>query len=228
MENRWESILVALGLICLFYFIRKYFLHKRLPCIAEPVHAHPTKIRGKQHQTRVRRVRKLTSKNSSQTPNHGASLIMHPHSLERAEKEFLMNAKRFRGSYESLFMTCYGKVTVVFREQVLRQWEEGIQASKAQYLLLVWTTIIQKHCGRNYYQNRVSREEREIQVANDILQEWLKQMFKWGLQREVHEQIRTNELDGEALGNAGTERLCWILDGVVLEEGEKQVISLGQ
>lgn len=224
----WESILVALGLICLFYFVRKYVLNKKPPCISQPVHANPTKIRGKQPQTRARKINKDPITNSSEPQNHLASLIMHPHSLERAEKEFLKNAPQFRGSYESLFMTCSGKVTVVFREQILRQWEEGIRATGGQYLILVWTTIIQKHCGRNYYQKRVTRENREIQAANDILQEWLKQMLKWGLQREVHGQIHSNEHDRELTSDAGTERLCWILEGVVLEEGEKHVISLGQ
>lgn len=228
MENRWESILVALGLICLFYFIRRYFLQKTPPCISGSVHATPTKIRGKQTKAHVRKKIKVSIKNTSQTQKHAASLIMHPHSLECAEKEFSKNALRFRGSYESLYMTCYGKVTSVFREQVLRQWEEGIQASKAQYLLLVWTTIIQKHCGRNYYYNRVSREYLEVQVVSDILQDWLKQMFKWGLLREVHGQLHLKEFDGEPISNPGTEKLCWSLDGVVLEEEEKRVIVLGQ
>lgn len=227
MGNRWESIIVALALIFLFYFIRKYSLRKRPPFISQSTHANLEKNRGKQLQTRGKKADKVPSVNPPLTSNHVASLVMHPHSLERAEKEFVQNAPRFRGSYESLFMTCNGKVTGVFREQVLGHWEEGIQATEAQYFILVWTTIIQKHCGRNYYQNRVSRKNRDTQVENDILQDWLKQLFKWGLQREIHGQIHSTELEGEPLSNAGTERPRWIIDGVVLEEGEEHVKLIG-
>ncbi len=227
MGNQWESMLVALGIIALFYFIRKYYQSKKPSLISRPVQATPMKNREMQMLNRGKRTEYVPLNNSSRNSNHMASLIMHPNSLEHAGKEFLENAQRFHGLYESLFISCNGKVTGVFREQVLRRWEEGIQAAEAQYLTLVWTTIVRKHCGRSYYRNSSSRGNSDIKVENDILQDWLKQLFKWGLRREIHGQIPSSELDRESRNASSAECIRWILNGVVLEEGEEDVKSLG-
>jgi hypothetical protein len=231
MGNQWESILVALGIIVLFYFIRKYYQSKKLSLISRPVQATPMKYREKERErqmpTRGKRRENAPLNNSSRNSNHIASLIMHPNSLEHAGKEFLENAQRFHGLYESLFLSCNGKVTGVFREQVLRRWEEGIQAAEAQYLSLAWTTIVRKHCGRSYYVNSSSRGNSDIKVENEILQEWLKQLFKWGLRREIHGLMPSSELDQGSLNTPGAECVCWILNGQVLEEGDEHVKSLG-
>lgn len=228
MGNQWESILVALGIIVLFYFIRKYYLSKKPELISRPIQAtQTTKNREKQMLSRGKRTENVPFNNSSRNSNHMASLIMHPNSLEHAGKEFMENAQRFHGLYESLFLLCNGKITGVFREQVLRRWEEGIQAAEAKYLTLVWTTIVRKHCGRSYYQNSSSRGTSDNKVENDILQDWLKQLFKWGLRREIHGHIPSSELDRESRNASSAECIRWILNGEVLEEGEEHLKSLG-
>lgn len=227
MGNQWESILVALGIIVLFYLMRKYNQSKKPSLSSRPLQAIPIKYREKQLHSRGKRRENSPFHNSSRNSNHIASLIMHPNSLEQARKEFSENAQRFHGLYESLFLSCNGKVTGVFREQVLRRWEEGIQATEAQYLILLWTTIVRTHCGRSYYRNSSTRGNSDTKVENDILRDWLKQLFKWGLRREIHGQIPSSELEQDLRTTSCAEYVRWILNGKVLEEGGEHVESLG-
>ena len=234
MGSQWESILVALGIILLFYFSRRYYLRDKPPIKPpyNPQTPHPIRAKNKNKQLQVVRKKinhKAAQTKTSQNSNQVASLVMHPLSIERAKKEFLQYAQRFRGSYESLYLTCYGKPTGILREQVLRNWEEGIRATEAQNFILVWNTIVQKHCGRNYYLKGTPRWARDAKVENEILHDWLKQLFIWGLLRELRGQTQSTELGGEPRGgNAEPEKTCWLLNGEILEEGQERVKSLGQ
>jgi hypothetical protein len=228
MGGRWESILVAISLIALFYLLRKYFQQKKPPLKTNKPQPIDTKKRGKAIQTMEKGKkgsRKVPLKNPLTATNHVASLVMHPHSLERAKKEFFHNAHRFRGSYEPLFLTCNSKTTGAFREQVLRKWEEGIRSTEAQNLILIWTTIVQKQCGRNFYRNSSLRSNRDAMLEHDILEAWLTQLLKWGVLRELKNQNSPPEHEGEFIQEVMKPR--WTLNGEILEEGEERVKSLG-
>lgn len=233
MENGWESILVAFGIIAIFYYAKKYIERKKPPFMAKDAKHYPVSSSKKENKNQlgvkgVKGFNKKSNFKSSQSTisNHTAALVMHPHSMENARKEFILNAQRFSGSYESLFLVCNGKVTGVFREQVLRNWEEGIRSTEAKFLILVWTTIVQKHSGRNFYRQGVPRWNREGKQENDILQDWLKQLFKWGIVRELCRHSLSPELEEDAKGRGETPR--WVLNGEILEEGQEQVKSTGQ
>jgi hypothetical protein len=231
MGSRWESIIVAIGLIALFYFVKKYYWGKKSPLLKQkqkPKSSIPKKTQIKEQKSLKIELQKLNLKKQSysSSTHHMASLLMHPHSLESARKEFLDNAQKFRGSYESLFLTCQGRMNGFSREQILRNWEEGIRSTEAKFLILIWTTIIQKHCGRNFYFEILSFLKRDPKIENEILQEWLKQLFKWGLVREPKGQISIPETD-EKLKGGEIQTARWFLNGKLLEEWEGQVKSLG-
>ena len=230
MEGRWESILVAFGLIAIFYVARKYVQRKKPPLMNQEPKNHSIIYSKKESKTqavtKVMKRKPSSNLTSSHPTNQLASLVMHPHSLESARKEFVLNAQRFRGSYETLFLTCNGKITGVFREQVLRNWEEGIRATEAKFLILVWTTIVQRHCGRNFYRQGSTRWNREAKQENEILQDWLKQLYKWGIIRELCRQSQAPDLEEESKARIETAR--WVLNGEILEVGPEQVKSTGQ
>lgn len=230
MEDRWESILVAFGLIAIFYFAKKYVKRKKPPLKIQESKVHSTIHSKKENKTQsdTKAIKRKPTSNTftSNSPNQLASLVMHPHSLESARKEFVLNTKRFRGSYESLFLTCNGKITGVYREQILRNWEEGIRATEAKFLILVWTTIVQRHCGRNFYWQGTTRWNRESRQENQILQDWLKQLYKWGVIRELCGLSQTPDLVEESKGKIEAAR--WVLNGEILEVSPEQVKSSGQ
>jgi hypothetical protein len=210
-----------MGLVALFYFLRKTLCKKDV-LGSQGFQPRSKKNTGKTTRSSSKFVNKKSS--SSSPSSHAGSLLMHPHSLEVARKEFVQFAQNFRGFYESLFLACQGNVTSVYREHVLKFWEETIQATKAKYLILTWTTIVQKHCGRNFYRKGTTRWVRDTSVEKEILEEWLKQLFKWGLHRELCGKEPLSEL--ESRSSMENEKLHWILNDVVVEAGEEPVKSL--
>lgn len=225
MGSSWESIVVAVGIILLFYFARHY-----TPRLKSPKNM-KIKSRSKEHHKPLEVQTKKESKQSrtkQSTPsNAAASLVMHPHSFERAKKEYLQNAQRFSGFYEVLYLSSTGKLAGTSQEQLLKSWEDGILSTDASNFILAWNTVIQKYCGRNFYFKGNSKGKGDDEEENRILQDWYRILHKWGLHREPGGQIQSELHGGEPMG-AQELSYYWVLNGEILEEGRGKVQSSGQ
>ncbi|AFM01017.1 hypothetical protein Desde_2704 [Desulfitobacterium dehalogenans ATCC 51507] len=217
MRSSWESIVVAIGIILLFYFARRYTPGQKSP---------KTMKKGSRPKEETKPLEMiLTKKEMKHVPvkpspsSQGvASLVMHPHSFERAKREYMRYAQQFSGFYEVLFLSCSGKLSGPRQEQLLKDWEEGILGTDAPNFILAWNTIIQKYCGRNFYFKGNIKGKGEQGEEERILQSWLKILFRWGLHRELKGQIQLEPHGGEPIG-AQEQNYFWVLNGEVLEEG---------
>lgn len=225
MGSSWESVVVAIGIILLFYFARRY-----TPQLKNPK-SMKTKSRSKEQpkplEVHTKKENKQSRIKQSTSSNSAASLIMHPHSFEQAKKEYMQNAQLFGGFYEVLYLSCSGKLAGTRQEQLLKSWEEGILSTDASNFILAWNTIIQKYCGRNFYFKGNSKGKSEIEEENRILQDWYRILLKWGLHREPGGQIQSELHGGEPMG-AQELNYYWLLNGEILEEGQGKAHSLGQ
>ncbi|EHL06634.1 hypothetical protein HMPREF0322_02683 [Desulfitobacterium hafniense DP7] len=222
----WESVVVAIGIILLFYFARRYTPGQKHPKTMK------TGSRSKEETPALEMI--LTKKEAKHVPvkpapssQGAASLVMHPHSFERAKREYMHYAQQFSGLYEVLFLSCSGKASAQGREQLLKNWEEGIVGTNAPNFILAWNTIIQKYCGRNFYFKGNVKGKSDQGEEERILQDWLKILFRWGLHREPRGQIQLEPHGGEPIG-AQDLNYYWVLNGEVLEEGRGKSQSLGQ
>lgn len=239
MASSWESIIVALGIILLFYCLKRYFISNNPSILSHRGHENSSKKSAKKSQHTERKPLKHAQLNSAPHSNQGATLVLHPHSLARGGKEFAEHAQDFQGLYESTYSLGNGQSGSLSCKDILRSWEVRICATTAKHLILVWSTIVHKHCGRDYYQPRTLGSKRDHQAEHQILQEWLKQLYKWGLQRKFQEKVQLSDqkkehTETELAENEGIEskddnsRPCWILNGIILEKGEESIKSIGQ
>ncbi len=226
MGGGWQSFIVAIGIILLFYLVMKH--GRGLPKPSKKKGITPKK--GKKTQGPVKELEMILSK--KEKPNHKSSpmtaranLIMHPRTSERAKEEYLKLAVYFRGYYELLYLCSIGEIAGEECRKVLINWEEKILATNASHLLLAWNTIVQKHCKRNLYY-RGNSVLKDHQGEKEILQDWLKLLGKWGLHRVPHKKVQSDygfEQIGEVMGGH-----CWLLNGEILEEGQSAFQSFGQ
>jgi len=239
MISGWKEFLVALGLILLFYYARRYF----------PKQKHPPDLPKRSRvQDEIKPLEMISTKNSvnqsavkskiaqsaKATQNTVANLVMHPHSFERAKKEYIQHAAKFSGLYEVLYLANMGSLSPLQQEQLLKSWEDRILATEASNLILAWNTVIQRYCGRNlYYKSSGKRKEEEQSASKEvekILRDWLKLMFKWGLHREPRAQSHTLHSEGHGGEHVNAQELdyYWVLNGEVIEEGRSKQQSAGQ
>ncbi|MGI1660069.1 MAG: hypothetical protein ACRKFN_14045 [Desulfitobacterium sp.] len=234
MGSSWESIAVAIVIILLFYFGKRY-----APQIKE--NQKRVKVKQPKEESKAldmilsKKENKVTQSRASHTSSTVASLVLHPHTFERAKREYLQHAQRFLGAYELLYLSCYGNLGGERKVQLLKNWEEGILSTDAPNFILAWNTCVQKHCGRNFYSkgnpkgNTMgnSKEKIDYEVVDLILQDWLKLLLKWGLHREPRGYTQSELQGGEPLG-ATELNYYWLLNGEVLEEGQLKAQSSGQ
>lgn len=239
MASQWESIIVALGVILLFYCLKRYFASNNPTILSHHGHDHSAKKPVKKSQQGERKAIRRTQLKSGPHTNQGATLVLHPHSLARGGKEFAEHAQAFQGLYETSYDLCNGQSGNLLCKDILRSWEARICATSAQYLILVWSTIVHKHCGRDYYQPRTLGSKRDLLAEYQILQEWLKQLYKWGLQRKFEEKTPLSEpkkdpAEAKAAENEGIEGKegkaessgpCWVLNDAILEKCEERIRS---
>lgn len=202
MGGQWGTFLVALIVIIVYYFAVKTYRkqnrakaqHKKLKNTSK--FSQKPIIKPSSHSKSMKTA-------SSSSSRHRGSLVMHPHSLEVAKIEFTQVAPKFRGAYESLYLSSQGRGANP--EHVLKIWDETIKNSKAKYLVLTWTTLIRKHYG-NLYSKDSSPWGEDSKKDDLILKEWLKQLCHWGLKREL-------------LGESHTP--LWTLNGETVEDGKE-------
>lgn len=225
MGGSWQSFIVAIGIILLFYLAKK---RGSLSKFSRKKGITPRK--GTNPQGHVKELEMILSK--KEKPNHKsppvtsrANLIMHPRTSERAKEEYLKLAVYFRGYYELLYLCSRGEISGEECRQVLISWEEKILATNAPHLLLAWNTIVQKYCKRNLY-FRGNSVLKDHQGEKEVLQDWLKLLGKWGLHRVPHKKIHA-DYGFEQLGEV-TDGHCWLLNGEILEEGQSVFQSFGQ
>lgn len=226
MGSSWGSVVVAIGIILLFYFARRYTPGQKHPKPMKTGSRSKEEIPALEMILTKKEMRHVPVKPAPFSPG-SASLVMHPHSFERAKREYMHYARQFSGLYEVLFLSCSGKAPSQGQEQLLKNWEEGIVSTDAPNFILAWNTIIQKYCGRNFYCKGSLKGKSDQNEEERILQDWLKILLKWGLHREPRPQVQSEPRGGEALE---TQELnyYWVLNGEVLEEGRGKNQSLGQ
>ncbi|AGA69670.1 hypothetical protein Desdi_2239 [Desulfitobacterium dichloroeliminans LMG P-21439] len=232
MGSSWESLAVAIVIILLFYFGKRF-----APQLKET----QKRIKVKQPKDESKAMAIILSKKENKAkatqprPSHSsstvASLVLHPHTFERAKREYIQYAQRFLGAYELLYLSCYGNIGGERKVQLINNWEEGILSTDAPNFILAWNTCVQKHCGRNFYgrgnSKGNSKEKIDYEMVDLILQDWLKLLLRWGLHREPRGYIQSELQGGEPIGTTELN-YYWLLNGEVLEEGQLKAQSLGQ
>jgi hypothetical protein len=198
-------MVVALGLIVGFYYIRRHNRWKKLKsqkssALNKGKHPHKKGNHTKlDHYARSKetfipilgRKREPNKKKVSPQPNlnRTASILLHPHSIEQAKLQYLECASSFHGLYEPLYLACQGKMKETAQIDLFKNWEHRIKMTQSQHLELVWRS------------SAYSRVAAKTSSSENVFRIWLKYLKGWGLQRSLE---------------AG--QVCWSLNGNILEE----------
>lgn len=202
------NMFIALILILVFTFSRRLFGRNKLsinPQKHEKIKSSLNKERSRVTE-RSRSKEKALSKRSKSYSlknrkkrsytnlDRPASVLLHPHTLEQARKEFLEYASSFKGLYEPLYQASQDNLRESSQNELLKAWEDKIKATHSQYLELIW-----KNSGYQW----ASRKRATFGKA--YWEVWLKHLKDCGLQRSQE-----------------ADQIYWRLNGCILEQSAQE------
>lgn len=203
------NMFIALILILVFTFSRRFFgrnessitspknkkikasLNKELRSrVMERSRSKETALekRSKSYSLKKRKTRSYTNL------DRPASVLLHPHTLEQARKEFLEYASCFKGLYEPLYQASQDNLRESSQNELLKAWEDKIRATHSEYLELIW-----KNSGYQW----ASRKRANLGQA--YWEVWLKHLKDCGLQRYQE-----------------ADQIYWRLNGCILEQSTQE------
>lgn len=204
------NMIIALLLILVFTFSRRLLWHNELGIQTKK--RYPDKVKSpfknkERHskvmeRSRSKEVIPNRSKNynlkkrktrTKANPDRPASVLLHPHTLEQARKEFLEYASSFKGLYEPLYQASQDNLRESSQNELLKAWEDKIKATHSQYLELIW-----KNSGYQWASRRGV-------MGKAYWELWLKHLKDCGLQRSQE---------------AG--QIYWSLNGCILEQSNQE------
>lgn len=205
------NIIIALLLILVFTFSRRLLRHNKLGMHLKKQYHKKVKSSAKnknRHSKIIDRSRlkesilnnqsksyslKKQKKRTKANPDRPASVLLHPHILEQARKEFLEYASSFKGLYEPLYQASQDNLRESSQNDLLKAWEDRIKTTHSQYLELIW-----KNSGYQW-------ASRKGVMGKSYWALWLKHLKDCGLQRSQE---------------AG--QIYWSLNGCILEQSNQE------
>lgn len=197
-------MVVALGLIVGFYYIRRHNSFNKLKSKKSSPTKNGKNAKKKGNSSKYRKFpyfsegsipnighkgdhskKKVSTQSNS---NRTASILLHPKSIEQARLQYLACATSFQGLYEPLYQACQDKMEESAQKDLFKNWELRIKMTHSPHLELIWRSSI----------NRVTEKNSN---SENVLRAWLKYLKGWGLQRSLE---------------AG--QICWSLNGNIIEE----------
>ncbi|WP_425801044.1 hypothetical protein [Desulfitobacterium sp. Sab5] len=210
MLSTAENMIIALLLILVFTFSRRLFGHNELDIKTKRHYPEKPKSSLKNKELRSKVMDRSRSKEviSNRSKNYSlkkrktrikanadrpASVLLHPHTLEKARKEFLEYASSFKGLYEPLYQASQDNLRESSQNELLKAWEDKIKATHSQYLELIW-----ENSGYQW-------ASRKGIVGKAYWELWLKHLKDCGLQRSQE-----------------SGQIYWSLNGCILEQSNHE------
>lgn len=198
MYHSWISIIIGLGLILGFYYIRRFRSSNKSNI--QKINSDKAGIKRplkKEYRTKLRNHTRSENKSApSLKPKYvpkPASVLLHPYSLEQAKLHYLANAGTFQGLYEKLYQASQGKMSEEDQLNLVHTLEDRLYTIHSEHLELVWRSCVRSSPSIKAYS------------TENVFRVWLKYLKSWGLQRSVE-----------------SGRIGWSLNGDVLEQSSQE------
>ncbi|MEA4902007.1 hypothetical protein [Desulfitobacterium sp.] len=189
MYDSWISIIIGLGLILGFYYIRRFRGSNKSN--ARKINSNKAGIKRplkKEYRTKLRNhSRSENNPAPSLKPKYvpkTASVLLHPYSLEQAKLHYLANAGTFQGLYEKLYQASQGNMSEEDQLNLVHTLESRLYTIHSEHLELVWRSCVR---------------------TENVFRVWLKYLKSWGLQRSVESGRIGWSLNGDVLEQSSQE-----------------------
>ncbi|MPN05443.1 hypothetical protein SDC9_152693 [bioreactor metagenome] len=189
MYDSWISIIVGLGLILGFYYIRRFRSSNKSN--ARKINSNKAGVKRLPKKEYRKKLRNHSRSDNNPTPSlkpkyvpKTASVLLHPYSLEQAKLHYLANAGTFQGLYEKLYQAGQGNMSEEDQLNLVNTLESRLYTIHSEHLELVWRSCVR---------------------TDNVFRVWLKYLKSWGLQRSVESGRIGWSLDGDVLEQSPQE-----------------------